>query len=293
MLNTSPTNHNFTLAYNQQFSTINSALWADYVVAELGEKGLPILFQDILPTDLSESDVFHVNNKPVGFPFFVREGGWFPHEIGLRFYKNLAQVQPNMIEVGRAVSHIALKKRNILELRLLNLAKAPLILRSIARVNARIARNKTPRIISLNKKSGKLRLTYLEGFSHDTQCTDYYRGFVEGTLSSLGFKEVKSEVLLDQTDRNVIGLTEILFYWEEKSLPARFTVRRPDTTLSLRETELVQLLAEGITHKEICYLTDLSYETVKFHFANARKKLGCRTREELVAKFVIARMRDR
>jgi len=293
MLNMIHTNHNLSLVYNQQFSTTNSALWADYVTAELGPKGLPILFQKILPADLSESEIFHVNDKPVGYPFFVSEGGWFPHEIGLRFYNNLAQIQPNMVEVGRAVSFIALEKRNILELRLLSLAKAPLILRNIARVNARFTRNKTPKIVSLSKKSGKLRLTYLEGFSHNTQCTDYYRGFVEGTLNFLGFKDVKSEVLLDQTDCNAAGLTEILFCWEEKSFPARFTFKRSATKLSLRETELVQLLSEGITHKEICYLTDLSYETVKFHFTNARKKLDCRTREELVAKFVIARMRNR
>ncbi|WP_414672770.1 MULTISPECIES: hypothetical protein [Kordiimonas] len=35
----------------------------------------------------------------------------------------------------------------------------------------------------------------------------------------------------------------------------------------------------------MCYLEAISYETVKFHLANARKKLRCRTSEELVAKF--------
>lgn len=54
--------------------------------------------------------------------------------------------------------------------------------------------------------------------------------------------------------------------------------------LSQRELECVNLLAKGKTAKEIGIQLNLSYRTVEFYLDNARLKLQCTNRYELIAK---------
>ena len=53
--------------------------------------------------------------------------------------------------------------------------------------------------------------------------------------------------------------------------------------LSLREREVLVLLAEGASNKEIARALALSIHTVKFHIAALTEKLGARSRGEAVA----------
>ena len=53
--------------------------------------------------------------------------------------------------------------------------------------------------------------------------------------------------------------------------------------LSLREREVLALLAEGASNKEIARALALSIHTVKFHVATLTEKLGARSRGEAVA----------
>ena len=53
--------------------------------------------------------------------------------------------------------------------------------------------------------------------------------------------------------------------------------------LSLREREVLALLAEGASNKEIARTLALSIHTVKFHVAALTEKLGARSRGEAVA----------
>ncbi len=55
-----------------------------------------------------------------------------------------------------------------------------------------------------------------------------------------------------------------------------------DESLTPREEEVVKLVAEAHTNKEIAGLLGLSEKTVENHRANAMKKLGMRDRVELV-----------
>ncbi|HEX5592639.1 MAG TPA: response regulator transcription factor [Solirubrobacterales bacterium] len=54
--------------------------------------------------------------------------------------------------------------------------------------------------------------------------------------------------------------------------------------LSARESEILGLLAEGLTGEEIAKHLVLSPETVRTHIRNAMEKLGARTRTEAVVK---------
>jgi DNA-binding CsgD family transcriptional regulator len=60
--------------------------------------------------------------------------------------------------------------------------------------------------------------------------------------------------------------------------------RSHPTTLSERETEVLDLAGHGMTNKEIAEKLSLSPHTVARHLANARSKLGAANRTEAVAK---------
>lgn len=57
----------------------------------------------------------------------------------------------------------------------------------------------------------------------------------------------------------------------------------PEASLSLRELQVLELLREGRTTKEIAARLNLSHRTVDIHRANLKKKLGLRSGAELIA----------
>jgi DNA-binding NarL/FixJ family response regulator len=57
----------------------------------------------------------------------------------------------------------------------------------------------------------------------------------------------------------------------------------PGSRLSSREREVLALVAQGASNKEIAIALDLSVSTVKFHVAAITEKLGARSRVDAVA----------
>ena len=80
----------------------------------------------------------------------------------------------------------------------------------------------------------------------------------------------KGEMVLGKGVGNVLA----------RSLGSNVTQER----LSDRELEIAQLLAHGLTNKEIASKLFISESTVKFHIQNASKKVGAHNRTELVHK---------
>jgi len=64
---------------------------------------------------------------------------------------------------------------------------------------------------------------------------------------------------------------------------------RPARTLSKRERECLRLAATGKTDSEIAEALGISSRTVRFHFANAKARLGARNRNETIALVASAR----
>ncbi len=56
----------------------------------------------------------------------------------------------------------------------------------------------------------------------------------------------------------------------------------PVETLTVRETEVLELLAEGLSNKAIAARLGISDQTVKFHVASIGGKLGAANRTEAV-----------
>lgn len=71
-------------------------------------------------------------------------------------------------------------------------------------------------------------------------------------------------------------------------LYARGRATRPTPQLSPRETEVMRYIAWGHSNKDIAARLGLSVKTVEVHKANSMRKLGMRTRAELV-RFAVLR----
>ncbi len=61
-----------------------------------------------------------------------------------------------------------------------------------------------------------------------------------------------------------------------------------DIQLSDRETECLQWLASGLRTQNIAFKMGIKPVTVEFHFRRAREKLGANTREQALAKAILA-----
>lgn len=59
--------------------------------------------------------------------------------------------------------------------------------------------------------------------------------------------------------------------------------RKPHTALSARESDLVRLVARGLTNAEIAAELTISVGTVKTHLGNVQTKLSARNRVEIAA----------
>ncbi len=76
------------------------------------------------------------------------------------------------------------------------------------------------------------------------------------------------------------GLSVYVPGWAESLLSVR-PVQRGDT-LTSRERQVLELMAEGRSNKEIAALLDISGHTAKFHVGAVLDKLGAQTRAEAV-----------
>lgn len=63
---------------------------------------------------------------------------------------------------------------------------------------------------------------------------------------------------------------------------ARLLAKEPDTVLSARELEVLQLTAQGLTAREVGKKLSISSNTVERHRANIMGKLGVSNRAELI-----------
>jgi DNA-binding NarL/FixJ family response regulator len=68
-----------------------------------------------------------------------------------------------------------------------------------------------------------------------------------------------------------------------RQLMAPGTRRAPDTVLSLREADVVRLVAQGLTNAEIAHALYITVGTVKTHLGNIQSKLAARNRVEIAA----------
>jgi DNA-binding NarL/FixJ family response regulator len=74
----------------------------------------------------------------------------------------------------------------------------------------------------------------------------------------------------------------VVQYFNEKGAAAP----APETTLSAREQEILELLAQGYLYKEIAVRLAIAFDTVQWHIRNIYHKLHVRSRSQAIARYL-------
>ncbi|MCB1130574.1 MAG: response regulator transcription factor [Verrucomicrobiae bacterium] len=74
---------------------------------------------------------------------------------------------------------------------------------------------------------------------------------------------------------------KVVQHFQKPAVPSQ-----EDYNLTVRETEVLDLLSKGALYKEIASDLDIRIETVRFHLNNIYRKLHVRTRTEAVVKYL-------
>ena len=138
----------------------------------------------------------------------------------------------------------------------------------------------------LMKRSPEARVLTLTRHSD----LSYLRQLMSAGASGYVMKQSPAETLLDAVRTVAGGRTYI-----DKSMAAAsaeaadrsIDVREPSRPLSRREMEVMRLIAWGATNKEIAQKLNLSVKTVEAHKANGMRKLGMRSRVDIVRYAVL------
>jgi DNA-binding NarL/FixJ family response regulator len=129
------------------------------------------------------------------------------------------------------------------------------------------------------------RVIVLTTFDLDEYVYDALRAGASGFL----LKDVTAEHLFDAV-RVVAAGEALLAPTVTRRLIGEFARQRPQVapptaalaTLTPRETQVLRLVAEGLSNPEIAERLVVSYSTVKTHVSHLLTKLGCRDRAQLV-----------
>ncbi len=107
----------------------------------------------------------------------------------------------------------------------------------------------------------------------------------EAGVDSFWYKEVQEEPMLELMDRTMAG--EHVY---PDHPPATRLGFAKNTELTEREKEVLRLLAEGLTDKEIAEQLHLSVTTVRYHVGNLMNKTGYFSRTALAVNAVLSGM---
>lgn len=107
---------------------------------------------------------------------------------------------------------------------------------------------------------------------------------VEGVIHEAHSAGARGYLSKKSHGAEIIKAIEVLLQGESYFLGVPYANHMPKTTpfLSPREREVVQLLAEGRTSKEVATALDISPRTVETHRANVMMKLEIKSLAELV-----------
>ena len=111
--------------------------------------------------------------------------------------------------------------------------------------------------------------------------TDYLRSGVRTILPN----DVSSDELINAIKATSVGLTVLhpeLIDSLTSALPTAKSTDLSSTTLTTREIEVLEMLAEGLGNKAIARRLNLSEHTVKFHISSIFSKLNVSSRTEAV-----------
>lgn len=130
----------------------------------------------------------------------------------------------------------------------------------------------------LSRLGAKARILVLSAFDDEAYISELLSKGISGYLT----KAEAGEVVVDAVRQVAMGQDGWLSRTIRSKVLALHSQRAPERVLSRRERDVLKLLGEGQSNKEIAATLNISSSTVKNHLSNIYPKLGVRTRVEAV-----------
>jgi DNA-binding CsgD family transcriptional regulator len=109
---------------------------------------------------------------------------------------------------------------------------------------------------------------------HDPQARDY------GSLAVISFDQGReSRAWMDELANELVAIAYVFHCGLDRSVGP---LGSPDSRLSNRERECLELVASGLRSKQIAHILGLSSRTVDLHIARAMRRLGANSRMQAV-----------
>ena len=151
-------------------------------------------------------------------------------------------------------------------------------------IEARVVRSFIPAVLAISDSDTEARASRVTAALRESHVTENYDAFVlayrayPALLAEVGGIEDKSAIAcqdhIPECDHPQA---------QRAGLRPRFTQVRGDALLTRREEEVLGLLHNGLSNREIAKTLWIAESTAKVHVRNVLRKLGARTRAEAVA----------
>ncbi|MEN3778824.1 response regulator transcription factor [Priestia megaterium] len=115
--------------------------------------------------------------------------------------------------------------------------------------------------------------------------TDLFDALKKGAQGYL-LKNLQSEVWYDYLRAfalDEVSMSKEIAFQILKEFPQETSIKKPDTPLSARELEVLQLVAKGLSNRDISAQLFISEHTVKSHLKNILSKLHLENRVQLTS----------
>jgi DNA-binding NarL/FixJ family response regulator len=136
-------------------------------------------------------------------------------------------------------------------------------------------------------KQIKLRFPYVKivVITVSDDITDLFDALKKGAQGYL-LKNLQSEVWYDYLRAfalDEVPMSKEIAFQVLKEFPQETSITKPDTPLSARELEVLQLVAKGLSNRDISAQLFISEHTVKSHLKNILSKLHLENRVQLTS----------
>ncbi|MEH7329480.1 DNA-binding response regulator [Priestia megaterium] len=136
-------------------------------------------------------------------------------------------------------------------------------------------------------KQIKLRFPYIKivVITVSDDITDLFDALKKGAQGYL-LKNLQSEVWYDYLRAfalDEVPMSKEIAFQILKEFPQETSIKKPDTPLSARELEVLQLVAKGLSNRDISAQLFISEHTVKSHLKNILSKLHLENRVQLTS----------
>jgi len=151
-------------------------------------------------------------------------------------------------------------------------------------IEARVVRSFIPAVLAAASGDSSERTSTLSSALRESHVTENYDGFVLAYRAQPGLLAELSRIRDESAMACQDHIPECDYSFAERAgLRSKVTPVPSDDQLTRREQEVLQLLQNGLSNREIAKTLWIAESTAKVHVRNVLRKLGARTRAEAVA----------